>query len=434
MLLLRESDTNTCGKTALRGAGKRYDTSMYIERSVDPLIDDLLRELPALLLVGPRATGKTTTAQRHAAAIIRLDHPAEAAAFEADPDAALRDLPEPVVIDEWQVVPGVLGAIKRAVDTASRPGRFIVTGSVNADLQASTWPGTGRLVRIPLFGLTVAERRGRARHRPLLDRIVDGRDLEPAADTPDLRGYVDLALESGFPEAALTLSGERRRRWLESYIEQLVTRDAPEIASRDPVRLRRYLHAYVLNSAGVPDDRTIYGVAGIDRRTAHAYERLLTNLFAVEATPAWTSNRLKRLALSPKRYVIEAALLCASVGVDAMGVMRDGDLMGRVLDTFVASQIRAEIASTACRPRLYHLRQEQGRHEIDVIAEIGVGSVIAIEVKSTAAPRRDDAVHLAWLRDRLADRFTAGVVLHTGPRTFTLDDRIVAAPISTLWA
>lgn len=86
------------------------------------------------------------------------------------------------------------------------------------------------------------------------------------------------------------------------------------------------------------------------------------------------------------------------------------------------------------RPRLYHLRTEQGRQEIDLLAEVGAGSVIGIEVKASSAPDAAAARHLSWLRDQLGERFLAGVVLHTGPRSFPLDERITAAPISALWA
>ncbi|WP_322770413.1 DUF4143 domain-containing protein, partial [Frankia sp. Cr1] len=67
-------------------------------------------------------------------------------------------------------------------------------------------------------------------------------------------------------------------------------------------------------------------------------------------------------------------------------MLRDGNLPGRLLDTFVAAQLRAESAVFTSWPRLYHLRQEQGRHEIDLLAELGADRVIAIEVKADAAP------------------------------------------------
>jgi uncharacterized protein len=435
--LVRESGTHSCGKAVVAAAGERYHArvSTYVPRLVDGLIERSLTTMPALFIVGPRATGKTTTARRHAATVIRLDREADAVAFRADPDAALRGLPTPVLLDEWQAVPGVLGAVKRAVDDRPEPGRFIVTGSARGDLEGTQWPGTGRLIRIPIHGLTVRELAGRSTSVPFLDRVSAGDEVRPAADTPDLRGYVELLLASGFPEPAIGLSGEDRFRWLESYVEQVVTRDADLVDSgRDPARLRRYFEAYALNTAGIVEDKTLYEAAGINRKTAVAYESLLTNLLVIDALPAWTSNRLKRLVLGRKRYVVDPALVAALLRMDATAILRSGDLLGRLLDTFVAAQLRAELVVGSTRPRLYHVRQEQGRFEVDILGELGGGTVVAIEIKATAAPTASDTRHLTTLRDRLGDAFVAGVLFHTGPRSFALGDRITAAPISALWA
>ncbi len=127
----------------------------YRARLIDERLAELVSQLPAVSITGPRAAGKTTTARRYAASVVRLDR--EAVAFEADPDVALRGVPEPVLLDEWQEVPGVLGAVKRAVDDDPRPGRFILTGSVRVGLGTQMWPDTGRLVRLPMEGLTVRE-------------------------------------------------------------------------------------------------------------------------------------------------------------------------------------------------------------------------------------------------------------------------------------
>lgn len=403
-------------------------------RLVDPLIDRLLSELPAVQLIGPRATGKTTTALRHAASVARLDVPAQAAVFAADPDAALEGLGEPVLLDEWQEVPSVLGAVKRAVDRQPTAGRFLLTGSVHADLDVTTWPGTGRIVRVPLYGMAVRELRGGVHPAGLIDRLISGDSLRLSPDPPGMRAYVHLALQSGFPNAALALTAELRGSWLSGYVDQVLTRDASALApGRDPVRLRRYLEAYALNTAGTAHEVTLMGAAGINRSTADAYEQLLTSLMIVDRIPAWTSHRLKRLALAPKRYVVDPALLVGILGVDAQTFMRDGDLLGRLLDTFVVAQLRAELAVSQHSPRLYHLREEHGRHEVDVVAELGGDRVLAFEVRATSAPVGDDARHLVWLRERLGPRFIKGVVLHTGSRAFPLGDRIDAVPICALW-
>lgn len=88
----------------------------YVPRLLDSELREVLASHPAVLLVGPRACGKTTTTRRHCRSLLRLDVPSQAAVVRADPDAALRRLDEPILIDEWQLVPEILGAVKRAVD------------------------------------------------------------------------------------------------------------------------------------------------------------------------------------------------------------------------------------------------------------------------------------------------------------------------------
>lgn len=410
--------------------------SSYIPRIVDEELVGGLHEHPAILLVGPRAAGKTTTARRHVASVVRLDRPAEAAAFEADPDAALTRFDEPILLDEWQAVPGVLAAVKRAVDDDRRPGRFLLTGSVRADLEAETWPGTGRLVRIPMHTLSRRELVGAASGPNPIDVIAAGESLSLAVTgaPPSLPEYVEMALRGGFPEAAIELGGRGRERWLASYLEQLLTRDAIGLSGRDPARLARYFEVLALNSAGIVSNATIYGAANIDKKTADAYDRLLSDLFVLDIVPAWFTNRLARLVKTPKRYVADPSLVGAALRTDLDGVLRDGDLLGRMLDTFVAAQLRPELATSAARPRLFHLREKNGRHEIDLLAELGGDRVVAIEVKATAAPNRSDASHLEWMRDRLGQRFVAGIVFHTGPSAFALAEQITALPIAALWS
>jgi predicted AAA+ superfamily ATPase len=411
----------------------------YRERLADRYLAGLLTQLAAVMVTGPRASGKTTTASRHAATTIRLDDPADAAAFQASPGVALRGLPEPVLLDEWQEVPGVLGAVKRAVDADPRPARFILTGSVRAELNTVTWPGTGRITRLAMYPMTAGELLGTTPGVSFFDRLVSASsepttdDFGPGAAT-DLAGYVDWAQRGGLPEPALRLDGSARTDWWDGYVADLVTRDVASLAGgRNPIALRRYLTGIAANTAGVVTDMTLNEAAGIDRRTGRSYESLLTSLFAIDALPAWSSNRLARLVDLPKRFVIDPALALVLLGTDSGGAIRDGNLLGRTIETFVVAQLRAEAAVSTSRPHLFHLRDKGGRHEIDVIAEYPGGTLAAIEIKATSAPTIRDAAHLVWLRDQLGPRFTRGLVLHTGPRAFDLSDRVIAAPISTLW-
>ncbi len=356
--------------------------------------------------------------------------------MRADPDAAIAAGPFPLLIDEWQIVPDVLGAVKRTVDEQAGLGRFVITGSTQADLTTAGWPATGRLIRAEMYGLTEREIEGRAADPPLFDRLVAaglGAVALPSR-APDLRGYLTRALRGGFPEPALMDSERARQRWLASYIDQLVARDTTLVGSvRDPVRLRRYLQAVAASTGGIPAIKTLVDAASIDRHSATAYDTLLESLLITEQVPAWSANQLNRLIRQPKRYLLDPAFVGPLLGIDLRAVMRDGDLLGRLLDTFVVAQLRADCVVSSLAPRLFHARDANGRHEVDLVVELRDGRVIGVEIKASTAPGPADARHLHWLKASVGRRFALGIVFHTGPRPFRLDDSIWAVPICALW-
>jgi hypothetical protein len=287
-----------------------------------------------------------------------------------------------------------------------------------------------------MYGLAERELEHGSSRPPVLDRLVSEGPggLQVPPDPPDIRGYLARALRGGFPEAALAASERASRRWLSSYVDQLVSRDVSLVgAVRDPMRLRHYLQAVAASTAGTPTLKTLIDAAGIERPTANAYDALLERLLITERIPSWSSNRLNRLIRLPKRYLVDSAFAGPLLGVDARAVLRDGDLLGRLLDSFVMAQLRAECTVSELSPHLFHVRDANGRHEVDILVELGDGRVIGIEIKADSAPGPDAARHLRWLRDAIGNRFALGLVLHTGPRPFRLDKSIAALPICALW-
>jgi predicted AAA+ superfamily ATPase len=368
---------------------------------------------------------------------VHLDKKADSAAFVADPDAALARQPEPVLLDEWNEVPEVLGAVKRAVDYNTTPGRFLLTGSVRLGTEY-TWPATGRIIRLPILGLTQRELAGRTEGELFVDRI--SQTTATVADLPtldlDLFDYLEMAAAGGFPETAVRLHTHRTRSvWFASYLNELATNDVKLVGKDpDPNRFRPYLQAVAAYSGMVVDLTTLLDATHIKRNTANSYDKLLGALFFQDLVPAWYSNRLTSLTALPKRFLYDSGLLMHMLGVDPDSAAADPRILGAVLETFVASQIRAEIPMSKNQPELFHLRDKGGRHEVDLVLQYPRSRIIGIEVKATASPSIEDARHLVWLRDRLGDSFIGGLVLTTGKQAFQLADRIHAAPISSLWA
>lgn len=415
----------------------------YLPRLVDLRLAAVLSTFPAVLILGPRASGKTTTARQIAGDVVELDDPAQAAPFRADPTATLkarlhrRTGADPLLLDEWQAVPDVLGAVKRVVDQGVAPGSLVLTGSVRAGLTSVSWPGTGRVIQIDMHPMTVLEQRASSEpHSELVDQLFAGRAAELALppELPDLVGYVDLSVASGFPPV-LRLAEADSRAWLRSYLQQLVLRDVAELGEiRDPAGLNRLLRAIAEHSAGVVADTELAAAADIGVKTVRRQERLLSDLRIVDALPAWHSNRISRLVKNRKRFLIDPGLVAVLLGVDSAAVLSDGGVLGRILETFVLAQLRPLLGVDTLDVHAFHLRQQDGRHEVDVILESADGRVVGVEIKATASPGNNDVRHLAWLRDELGPRFVAGVVLNSGQAVYPLGDRITAVPIAALWA
>lgn len=148
---------------------------------------------------------------------------------------------------------------------------------MRGDITGETWLGTGRVTRVALQGMSIREQTGNVGGSAFWDRFAEGGPIDVPASPPDLRSYVELALRGGFP-GAMDRAPDMRDRWLRSYVDQLVTRDAAALGGlRDPARLRWYLDAYALNSAGLVTEATPLRASRLDRKTALGYERLLTD-------------------------------------------------------------------------------------------------------------------------------------------------------------
>jgi len=405
----------------------------YVARHVDAHLDDLLGGLPALMLTGPRGCGKTTTAERRAAAVIRLDDDEQALAFQGDPESMLLAARCPVLIDEWQQVPGALSAVKRIVDKRHGPAQFLITGSVRSRLMKGAWPATGRVVPVRMWGMTEAELSGHP--ETTLDWLWHPESLAVGSfdSAPTVLGYAEALVAGGFPEAR-GLAPRHRAAWYEGYVDHMIHRDVAPLADvRTPLSLGRLLTAVGINTAGLPSVATLAEAARIDQRTAAAYLDTLEDLRLIQRVQPWFRNPMTQMVKTPKYYVTDAGLAAYLNRADQGTLIANGTLLGRLIDTFVAAQLRPLLDLATPRIELCHLRSIDGRREVDLVLDAGERGLVGIEVKAAAAVSAADARHLAWLRDQIAGEFAAGYVLHTGRLTHSLGDKLWAVPIAALW-
>lgn len=406
----------------------------YLQRHVDARLAHVLGVHPACLIEGIRGVGKTSTAVRLAATTLRLDHPPTADMMARDPEAVCSSLPAPVLIDEWQRVPTVWDAVRRMIDEDRTPGRFILSGSARTAVTADIHAGAGRILPLRMRPMTLSERRGQVPAVPLADLAEHGIDavrgvrsgFSPAAQ-------VAAAAESGLPGYLATDSTDHHEA-LRSYLDLAVSRDLAEIApaARNARKLRRYVRAYGAVVATTADYGSIHRAADVAKVTGETYHDLLDRLGIIEELPGWSTNRLKRLTKRPKRHLVDPALAAADHYETAAMLRERRGRLGELFESTAVCQIRATAEALGLGWRFGHLRSAGGDQEIDLIADLPDGAVLAFEVKLSETPTTADARHLVSLRDRLGEVFRAGLVIHPGAVAFRLDERIAAVPLGIL--
>ena len=414
----------------------------YIPRLVDAQLRQAMRSRSVVLITGARGVGKTTTARRAVASTAFLDDMATLTVFQDNPEAALAQFHEPLLIDEWQLAPEVARAVKRTVDRDRRPGRFVLAGSPDPRSRTEFQALTGRAALVRLNPMTVGERQmrvGSAEPTGVLADLLAGRPPAKRPEhAPDIFEYLDMAAVSGFPDCALDGSPAYSHTWCRDYLRVLLRRDLPLFgARRSASHFSRYLNAAAMHTARSPEDGSLRNAAQVNPGTHRDYRHILLDLDMTVEVPAFSSPDIPNLARSPKMLFSDTGLLIAAMNRPLAQLKLNGDLYGRVLETFVLNQIRAELEAMNMGDALRHLRTHKGVHEIDAIIETDDGGLIAIEIKSANRHRPPDTRHIEWLARTTGSRFKLGLVLTTGAYISNIRSdvsaNIWAAPICTLW-
>ena len=428
------------------GDSRDAAATFYRRRVVDNELDELLAGVAAVSLEGPKAVGKTATALRRAATVYRLDDEAERAIVEADPSRLLEG-DRPVLIDEWQRFPASFDRVRRAVDDGAGPGSFLLTGSASPS-DPPTHSGAGRILRVRLRPMTLAERGVGVASVSLGDLLLGGRPAITGRTDVALQRYVNEILTSGFP-GIRGLPGRLQRAQLDGYLERIVDRDFEDLGHqvRRPATLRRWLLAYAAATATSASLETIRDAATSDRgakptrATTQPYRDVLERLWILDPVAAWlpTRNRLARLSSPPKHHLADPALAARLLGVDADALLharpagppipRDGTLLGALFESLVTLCVR--VYAQASEAQIGHLRTWSGDREVDLIVERG-RQIVAFEVKLGQVVDDRDVRHLVWLRNELGDDLADAAVITTGRAAYRRADGIAVIPAALL--
>lgn len=413
-----------------------------VERRVGDLLTRLALEEPVIALHGPRSVGKSTVlwkfADENGVGVIDLDDVETREALVGNPRLVTTGV-TPLCIDEYQRVPEVLDGIKARLNReGTRPSLAVITGSTRQDALPRTAQAlTGRLHSLTIWPLSQGELGGV--REDFLQEVRAGAEevvgQQPISDSTR-QDYAERACAGGLP-LAMGRSAMARARWFDDYVRQSVERDALELSQVRQRQALADLLTYLATQSGRLINVTKAAEAvGVDRKTGEAYLRLLEDLFLVARLPAWGTELRSRVSARSKVHLVDSGLAARLlrltpsklVGFDSTAIAE----FGRLLEVFVVGEIRKQASWLDEPVNLGHWRTSDGA-EVDLVVEFDDGQVVAFEVEANERVRAPAFAGLAQLRDALGARFSAGVVLTTGSRSYTHAEKLHVMPIDRLW-
>ena len=403
----------------------------YIKRSIEPVLAQAAAEFPAVMLTGPRQSGKTTTLKhlfgreyRH----VSLELPDLRASATEDPRGFLQMYPAPVIFDEVQNAPELLPYIKEKIDDhRHRHGQYLLTGSQNLLLmERVTESLAGRAAMLRLLPVSRREADG----LPQLDLPWES---EHRTIAPKALGYRALwmsFLRGGYPELVADPARDANL-WHASYIQTYLERDVRTLRQvGDLSQFQNFLRALAARSAQLLNLTDVARDLGVAVNTAKAWLSVLEATFQVIVIRPYFANVGKRLVKTPKVYFTDVGTLCYLTGLKDPDHAATGPMGGAILETAVIGEIFKTLVHRGIDPQVHFWRTMAGT-EVDVVVESG-DKLAPVEVKLSATPRPPMATAIRVFRKDLKDRSMPGFVVHPGDVTLPLAKGVTALPFGAI--
>ena len=393
-----------------------------LNRKIESTIIEMLKYFRIVTINGPRQSGKTTL-QKKISKIKKMEY----FTFD-DSDIYKAAIDDPIgflqyaskgkniAIDEVQMIPEIIPAIKIIVDNVNKKGMFLLTGSSdmfkNSKIKESL---AGRVASFNLFPLSYAEINNKDIN--IIDKLFSDDfnkiDIDENISKEDFIGAV---VGGGYPEA-YTLPTKAKKAWFDFYIKSRITKDIAEFENVHKIaHLDKLLKVLATQVGSLVNYSSIAKAIGITDKTVRKYIQLLEALYIVKPVPSYSNNRLKRVVKSPKVHFIDSGLASylLSASVDSLMLGRN-DFIGNLVETFVYSELIKHQSYAKESIEIYHYRDQQ-KTEVDFVLESNSKDVVALEIKSGTNLKTEHFKGLLALADTIKDKNFRGIILYGGDK------------------
>lgn len=355
----------------------------YRPRIVDEQIAGALRRAGAVLIEGPKACGKTSSAMQHARSSVRLDaNPPLRTAALSDASILLPG-PEPRLIDEWQLVPDVWNVVRAEVDDRQRDGQFILTGSATPADDATRHTGAMRIARLRMHPMSLFESRD-STGTLSLRALLEGEAPASSGSGATMHDIAGALCRGGWPSNLRRTTADAQAANTD-YLRTMSAADLPGEPRRDPVKLKALLRAlarsvatYVSNTTLIRDVNA--GGETLNPRTLTTYLDALRRLWVLDEQAAW-GGHLRSSAparKAPKRHLVDPSLAAAALGATPAALVEDPETFGLLFESLAFRDLSIYAQASGWQPFAF----QTPASEIDIVL-VKDGRWAGFEVKLT---------------------------------------------------
>jgi uncharacterized protein len=412
----------------------------YSPRIMDAQLKEALGVLGAVVIEGPRACGKTSTALQFSNSSVLFDTDENAKELANQSPQLLLEGETPRLFDEWQLAPVIWNHVRRAVDERQRKGQFILTGSAMVPPDNNRHPGTGRFIRLKMRPMSLFES-GLSEGSVSLAELLQGDPPTAARGTLSLKDLIDVLCRGGWPGFAdypvkQSLAANR------AYLDDVLDHDFSSIRqTRNHGRVGKVVKSLARHVSTEVSLRRITsdvigdGSEAIKPDTISNYLDALRQMMIIENVGPWAGHLRSRAVLrkSEKRYFVDPSLAVAALGATPQKLLADLKTVGFLFENLVVRDLL--VYAGGLDATLSHYRDSDSR-EVDVIVSAPGGPHLAIEIKLGNASVDRSAKNLLRFRDNLADPEERNsmhlVVITSGTASYQRQDGVNVVSIAHL--
>ncbi len=408
-------------------------------------MDEYLEAFGAVLIRGPKWCGKTTTAERKAKSVAKMQdlnkRKEYAKIVDIEPGLLLRG-DKPRLIDEWQTYPILWDAVRTAVDESQATGQFILTGSAVPGNMSTLHSGTGRIARLTMRPMSSYEA-GDSNGSVSLGKLFAGKETLLASKNSHVtvNNLIEIICRGGWPPN-IGKSIKTAQLLTSQYIQALCEEDVSRVdgTERNPRRVAAVLQSYARNDETLATNKTILkdianNDEGMTEPTLRAYLNALTRIYVIEEVPAWSPAIRSATAIrsSNKRAFVDPSLAVAALGLSPKALLEDLNTTGFLFENLCIRDLRVYSEMWNGTLSYYHDRYDL---ECDCVIHLSNGDFALVECKLGQREIDEGAEHLLTLKTILEQKKMKVpnflMILTGGEYSYRRKDGVFVVPLECL--